>query len=293
MTKTRREVLEMTAWAAALPLLSVTSPALLAAGPAPVDISRLQASAGDFFVKLGYRQLAAMHLITGADFNDGLRYDDTPELWDSGKTFRIQDCGRIEDLPKKGEPGVLPYFHIFALSIEKPAFRGELLTQVLDYLVTRAKLDPARLALVSTDNFKPYLIHLKPFGVSAGQFVQRERTAAMAAGDGSGYFHPAGHPQAPAMHTVSIHYSLEEVSGELQYPLPGFIELAEVGIDADNAELLERESGGFGMERLLMAQGKAIDSFPVGQQKALEALKAEAVRRGVELPEAYKKISKA
>jgi len=216
-----------------------------------------------------------------------------PQSFPPGQIMRIQNCVRMEDLSKDGQAGVLPYFHIFSLCIEKPAFRGQLLTQLLDYLITGAKLDPTRLAFVSTDSFKPYLSHLTPFAIKSEQFLQRDRKEAMAKGDGSGYFNPQGHPNVNGMHTVSIHYARNAGDKEqvLKYPLPGYWEIAEVVIEPDSDESLPREMVSLGVERLLLTQGKAIDSFAASRQKALVAIKAEAERRGVALPKGYHEIS--
>jgi len=293
MKTTRREVLQLFSWAMALPTVFGLDSILMAGVPAAADISPQELAALDFFNKLGYTRRPAMNLITGDDFNDGLRYDETPQEYPPGRIVLIQDCVRMEDLPRKEEPQVLPYFHIFSLSIEKPVFRGELLTQLLEYLVIRAKLAPTRMALVSTESFKPYLPHLEPFGIKTEQFVQRDRNEAMTTGDGSGYFNPPGHPYVTGQHSVSIHYAVDAGGKErtLKYPLPGYLEIAEVVIDSELKEPLSREMGGLGLERLAMAKGEAIDSFPVSKQKALTAIKAEAERRGVALPKAHRKIS--
>lgn len=297
MRQNRRELLKSASWLMTLPLFSVAKARPSSAAPESADESQLQEAAVDFFVERGYRRLPAMHLITGETFNDGLRFDDTPNRTPPGKTVRLQDCGRTGDLAKRGEPGVLPYFHIVALCIENPDARGELFTQVLDYLVESAELDPKRLALVSTERFIPYLEQLEPYGIRREQFVQRDLQEARAAGDGSGYFHPKGHPTAAGEYTVSIHYALEDdpkrSERTLEYPLNGYLELAEVVIDGDASASIRRESGGFGLERVLMAQGKPIDGFPQSQQKALSAIKAESERRGLALPMAYQKIRNA
>jgi len=297
MKQNRRELLKFASWLMAMPLFSVANARPLSAAPKSEDEAQLQEAAIDFFVKLGYRRLPAMHLITGEGFNDGLRFDDTPDQYPPGKTVRLQDCARMEDLARRGEPGVLPYFHIVALSSEKPTFRGELLTQVLDYLLQSAELDPKRFVFVSTDRFTPYLVQLQPYDISREQFVQRDLDAAIAAGDGSGYFRPKGHPAATGEYTVSIHYALDagaKAPGKaLAYPLNGYLELAEVGIDSERGKSVPAESGGFGLERVLMAQGKPIDSFAQSHQKALAAIRAESERRGIALPKGYQKIRDA
>jgi hypothetical protein len=293
MKKTRREVLQLLSWTMAMPVFFSLNNRLAAAASTSGDLTSQELAVLDFFTKSGFTRLPAMDLITGHSFNDGLRFDETPQSYPFGRSLWIQNCVRIEDLSRKGEPGVLPYFHILGLSIEKPAFRGELLTQMLDYLVNQAELDPKKLVLVSTDHFKPYLHHLETFRIETGQFVERDRTEAMARGDGSGFFNPSGHPYVTGQHTVSIHYALNIVDEKilLQYPLPRHLEIAEIVFDPDLKISLPREMAGIGLERLLLAQGKAIDGFDESRQKAVTAIKAESKRRSVALPKAYRKIS--
>ena len=292
MKKTRRDILRLFSWIFALPVLSGLSTRGLAAA---VNITRQEVAASVFFKTLGFHQLPAVDLITDSEFNDGLRFDESLADAPTGKTFRIQNCGRIEDLAEKGTLGVLPYFHIFAVNIEKPAFRGELLTQIMSYLISQAKLDPGRLLLVSTNRFQPYLQQLQPFGINASQFIERDYAEAIAAGDGSGFFNPPGHPHVNGAHSVSIHYASDAstMGKPQQYPLPGFLELGEIGIDAEPGEIIQSESAGLGVERILMAQGIAVDDFPTSQQKALAAIKSESELRGVPLPKAYQKIADA
>ncbi|MCB1793881.1 MAG: hypothetical protein KDJ70_05505 [Candidatus Competibacteraceae bacterium] len=293
MKRTRREVLQLLSGAMAMPLIFISNSRLLAAASISRDLDPQELTVLDYFTKSGFTRLPAMDLITGHDFNDGLRYDDTPQSYPPGRSVRIQDCMRMEDLPRKGEPGILPYFHILSLSIEKPAFRGELLTTMLDYLVTEGGLDPKKLVLVSTDRFRPFLPLLETRGIEAGRFVERNRAEAMAKGDGSGYFNPLGHPYVTGQYTVSLHYALN-AGGEKklsEYPLPSHLEIAEVAFDPDLEKSPPREMGGIGLERLLLAQGKAIDDFDTSRKKGVAAVEAEAKRRMVALPKAYRRIS--
>jgi hypothetical protein len=297
MNLNRRELLKFASWLAAMPLFPVANARQLPAESEFKAEVQLEAAAIDFFVKQGYHPVPALPLITGEQFNGGLRYDDTPSHYPSGKMVRLQGSLRLEDLERRGEWGTLPFFHILSLSIEKPASRGELLVQVLAYLVQSADLDPKRLLLVSTKRFEPYLALLQPFGISREQFVKRDLSEAIAAGDGSGYFRPEGHPTATGIHTVSIHYTPDsDVSGlgkSCHYPYNGSLELAEISIVEAGVVPIPREVGGFGLERLLMAQGKPIDSFLQSRQKALTAILAESERRGDPLPAGYQTIKSA
>lgn len=240
------------------------------------------------FAGLGYRELPGLDLITGHAFNGGLRYDDTIAETAAGKTMRLQFCGRVEDIARKGTPGVLAGFNIIAFRSETPNFDGELLVLALDYLVRRAGLPPARLVLVSTEWVAAYRTHHERFGIAVEQVVQRASSEAMAMGDGSGFFAPKGHPLAPQTPTVSIHYLTDAAAGAgRSHPVTGAIELGEITLRAGPRRDRVVEEGAFGLERLMMAQGKPVPSFDESRQALLAALAAEAKRRGVPLPDAH------
>jgi hypothetical protein len=294
MKITRRKALQMLSWTIALP--AVVGLQGRRAAAATLDERAVdEAAALDFFTKAGFALVPAMDLITNQAFNEGLRFDDTPNAYPPGRTLRIQGCIRMDDLSKRTQPGFLPYFHILSLSAERPAYRGELLMLTLDYLVTQAKLAHEQLALVSTEHFKPYLPLLSRIGIEPGQVVQRDLGEAKAKGDGSGYFMPKGHPDATGQHTVSIHYTPEPTHGNagLEYPLPRYLELGEVVIEPDLAKVQAHEVAGLGLERLLLAQGHAMESFDESLKEAEKALEAEALRRGVSLPAGYDKLRAA
>jgi hypothetical protein len=243
---------------------------------------------------LGHREQPGLDLITGQPFNGGLRYDETVAKAAPGKTMCRQFCGRVEDIAKKGTPGVLAGFTIVGFRNDAPTFDGELLVMTLDYLVRRAGLPPSQLVLVSTEWIAAYRSHHERFGISVEQVVQRDSADAMAAGDGSGFFAPKGHPLAPKIPTVSIHYVIDGgASTGRRYPVAGAIELGEVSLRAGPRRDVVAEVGGLGLERLLMAHGKPAPSFAQSQRRLMAAMAMEAKRCGVPLPEAYQAFKMA
>ena len=201
----------------------------------------------------------------------------------------------MEDINLHDRPDVLPYFHILAINLKGPFPSATALGTALDYLVNHIELDPARLAFVSTDFFTPYLPHLKPFGIEASQFVIRDRKAALAAGDGSGFFSPKGHPHVNPYHSVSIHYAQapDAMKQKLSPSLPGFIELGEIMIHEEAPEIEDVQIAAFGLERISMAMGSPVESFAQSRDLALTALEEEAKRHNIPLPPAYEKLKSA
>lgn len=244
-----------------------------------------------YFDGKGYELLPSHDLITDYTFNDGVRYDETPNNDDGVRTIRMQGCARVEDIPRRGEPGVLPYFHILAYRNAEPDFPGQMFTQIMDFLINGSGLNPHRLVLVSTDRFEPLRPYLKDFDVGPHQVVLRSWEEAKQSGDGSGYFAPPEHPHAPGMATVSIHYPMTgtPLSSEPHYPLAGYLELGEVTIptEGDGPGV---EEGGLGVERVAMARGDIVDTYEEALVVLVMAMEAEAKAREIQLPEAYHKF---
>ena len=240
------------------------------------------------FASLGYFERPPLDLITLDDFNDGLRYDRAIGSSRGGNVMWPQLCGRVEDIANKGQEGVLAGFHHFALRNSNPAFDGELLLQAVGFLVRQAGLPPSRLVFVSTEWFEPYKSIFGSHGIAMDQLIVRPLAEAEAAGDGSGFFKPDGHPMKPRLATVSIHFVTDDgPAGGRSYPLSGAIEIAELTLRAGPRRDAVVQDGSFGLERLLMAQGKAVGDFEESRRRLLRAIEQEAARRGVPLPEAH------
>lgn len=271
----------------------------------PAHLTGLTASAAeqaktyyDYLSGLGYKAIKEADLITGDSFNGGIRYDEGHDYHadaPNGEPNRwhvFQDCARVEDIAKRNDLGVLAYFHIIGCTNNEPAHRGEVLEQVVRYLVGPANLKPERFVLVATERGDGYLKQLEPFGFKRDQVVFREFDEARNAGDGSGYFKPDGHPMGQELHTLSFHYAPEgsDIPAERVYPLPGYLEIGEFLFDPQHDASKESEAFGLGVERLFMAQGQS-GSFERTRELLLHKLETEAKRREIPLPQAYHDFS--
>ncbi len=276
-----------------------------AAAAFPAHLTGLTASAAeeaktyyDYFSGLGYKAIKEADLITGDSFNGGIRYDEGHDFHadapngEPNRWYVFQDCARVEDIAKRNQLGVLAYFHIIGCTNNTPTFRGEVLEQVVRYLVGPANLKPERFVVVGTERGEPFLSQLEPFGIKREQVVFRQLEEARSAGDGSGYFKPDGNPMGQEFHTLSFHYAPEgsDIPSERVYPLPGYLEIGEFAFEPRHDVRKESEAFGLGVERLFMARGKS-GSFERTRKLLLHKLKTEAKRREIPLPQAYHDFS--
>jgi hypothetical protein len=248
----------------------------------------------NYFESLGYRRRSPASLITGDRFNGGLRYDEeSTEAPPAGKTCVVQDCGRIGDISQRDRPGVLAYFQILSCRNDRPASHGEMMTTVLDALLGPGGLDRDRLVLVSTEAIDPYRPYLDRYGIGPERIVVRALAEAQATGDGDGFFAPRGHPYTSGYPTAGIHYALPSTAPatRLRYPLDGYLELGEVGLEPAWGATISPQSMGLGMERIAMAQGRPVPGFEASRLMLLARLEDEALRRKVDLPEAHAAFS--
>ncbi|MEM7393750.1 MAG: hypothetical protein AAF492_15520 [Verrucomicrobiota bacterium] len=251
------------------------------------------------FADRGYKMVDPVDMIRPHGFNGGLLYTGLNEyhMDDPGKEpdkwFVIQGCGRLEDLDRKHEPGVLAHFHILSFRNNAPAYPGETFDLALGFLVRQAGFKPERLAFVSTDKFKPYLKLLQPYGISESQVVYRSIDEARKAGDGSGFFSPKGHPAAPGNHCVSFHYVPEgtPLPDKLGYPPEGYFEIGEFLFESEKVPTSKLEVASFGVERLAMARGKPAGDFESSRDSLVAKLEEEARRRGIDLPHAHRRYA--
>ncbi|MET1411881.1 hypothetical protein ABVF61_06420 [Roseibium sp. HPY-6] len=231
----------------------------------------------------GAKVLDPLPLITGVGFNGGLRYDDTRPSYPDAASICVQPACRIEDGGKSTEPGVLALFHIMVLNLPAGAGPGDALGQLFGYLVDNMEIDPDKLVFVSTEVFERYFNAEPVF--QKGRFVKRDLAEAQAAGDGSGFFAPAGHPDTKGFATVSIHYpSGEGTPGELSYPLPGYLEIGEISLAEPSSGGGGGVGGGLGLERLAMATGAAAPTFSESRVSLFEMVGQEASKSGAEFP---------
>ncbi|MEM7124325.1 MAG: twin-arginine translocation signal domain-containing protein [Pseudomonadota bacterium] len=283
MAQSRRDLLKASA--------AVAAPYLLSKSARAADVFAA-AEPVAYFEGKGYELLPPHGLITVESFNGGIRYDELPAPAVGGKTIRLQGCARLEDIPRRGEPGVLPMFHILGYHNPDPAYPGEVFHQVLDFLVNGSGLNPHRLVLVSTDRFEPMRVYLDDFDIGPHQIVIRPWDEVYAVGDGSGYFRPPDHPHAPGMPTVSFHYPLPGTALESEhfYPLPGYLELGEVSISQASSGGSHLVEGGIGVERVAMARGDVVDTYEEALIVLANEMEAEAQERGVPLPSGFQQF---
>lgn len=251
-----------------------TTPASTAPGPAgePVDFER-------FLAGRGYTAVPAAPLITGSDFNGGLRYDDDAAA-DAPKSYVKQQAARVEDVAKRSNPGTLPLFTIVALDTSTPELADGTTTAVLEYLTGTAGLDRARLRATTTDRSSGFFPLLERFGIGRSQIRLRPWDEAVRDGSGSGYFAPPGHPGGPAAPSFSIEYVMPDGSE---------LEIAEISHGTGSG----RTSGGIGVERVAMARAGAATDWDGALAAFNDAVRAEARRTGVALPPGVATISGA
>ena len=281
MKLTRRNLMQFSAASAAA--LAVGRGSALAALN-PTD--EIRDNAVRFFGELGFAEKPPLDMITGTAFNGGLRYDETSPNAPAVPLITVQSAARVEDIAARGQPGVLANFTIFGIGLPGPARPDAILSPVMGFLVHERKLDPERMLFVSTERFRPLVDQVE--GVVAERVIERSIEEAMAAGDGSGFFAPAGHPEAPQLDTVGIYYPMPDanVSADRSYPPAGYLEIAEIGLaplgdDPDGAQI-----GGFGLERVAMAEGETVSDFEEPPQpSAYHRRRGAAKRQG--LPPAH------
>lgn len=245
----------------------------------------------DHFSAQGFEALEPLSLLTDFGFNGGLRFDDTRPDYPDGPSTCVQPACRIDDIGKAGEPGVLALFNIMVVNMPDPSRTRDVAERLIEFAVEKGELDPEQLVFVSTDLFEPYLNDSAL--MQKGRFVRRDLNEAMSVGDGSGYFAPAGHPQTPGFPTVGLYYPSEGgTSGELSYPLSGYLEIGEIALADQQAARPGPVGGGFGLERLAMAAGKPAPDFTESRVAFLELARQEAEQSGKALPPGYEAYAK-
>ena len=214
--------------------------------------------------------MCSSSLITGHDFNGGLRYDDDTSIH-AGKTYVKQRVARVEDVAKKSTPGTLPCFTIVGLETSTPALANTAADLVLAYLTGVVGLDPARMRVTTTQNSAAFFPLLAKYGIASAQVRLRSWDEAVKDGAGSGYFAPTGHPAKPSVPSFS-----------LEYVMPDGLELEIAEICHGDAN--GRSTGGIGVERVEMARTGRIPTWDSCRETLVVALKDEQKRTGAALP---------
>ena len=258
------------------------------------DFDKLLDRTRTFFGQQGYKDIPPKSLLTNDSFNDGVCFDDTRETYPQGKWYSVQPASRVEDYKRGSETGVLAYFHLLSLyNSENTTFDG-LLRQMLAYLTRDCRLDPTRIVLTSTRLFRPYIEALTEYGMKKTQFIERDLDEAKELGDGSGHFNPKGVPHLNGGYpTAAFDYMLApdtSIKG-MTYPLKGSLELGEIKLAEDPKKTINPQSGGFGLERILLAMGKPGISYAESRRSAMAAMRDQSEVTGKALPNAYEKLS--
>ncbi|MEL7525995.1 MAG: hypothetical protein AAFN16_09515 [Pseudomonadota bacterium] len=241
----------------------------------------------DHFAGKGAAVLDPLPLVTGNGFNGGLRYDDTRAIYPEGTSVCVQPSCRIEDAVKAGEPGVLALFHIAVLNLPASAGAREAITHLMRFAVETEKLNPEKFVFVSTEVFEPHFTS-DPL-LQKGRFVKRDLEEARAAGDGSGFFSPDGHPDTNGFNSVSIHFPIGGGSeGTLAYPLAGFLEIGEISLAEAGSGTGGTVGGGFGLERLALASGRQAPDYAQSRASLFDLAQQETASSGNALPEGLK-----
>lgn len=102
----------------------------------------------------GIFHLAPMQPIIGNNtFNGGLLYDAHLEGLNASTGWLVrQPCARVDDIPKKNIPGVLPFFHQLALKFSVSVSPDDATSCLFkSFLIGALNLDEARLQVTTTD----------------------------------------------------------------------------------------------------------------------------------------------
>lgn len=246
---------------------------------------RVTAEARLYHDDRGYTEIRARPLITGHDFNAGLRHDEFDALAaaEPGSCV-IQNIARVEDIWNRNRHDVLAYFHVFFCNWRSGEQAVDALAEKLDFLITHLGMPARRLAVVGADALGPYRQLIEESGIAPERIHQREETMALAMGDGSGWFRPEGHPEGLAVPTVAFYawLGVDEAPPVTEYPLHSdWIEIGETGLDPTKVI-----SQGFGLERLVYALTGLYPSWHDRRASLLAELDRE-MSGGAAEPEGY------
>ena len=293
INKSRRDLfLGSAAVVASGALLGVPNVALAGstASAAENAVLRLRQKLDHYMQELGYSEIQPKPLIVsdtsagavckGASAsaymqtNGGLRYDDEL-IGTSHASYVYQSAARIEDIPKKGLPNVLPYFTIAAIESDDLPDTGAMIDLIFSFLINNVNLAARNLSVTSTELIFPYKKNIMAFGIPERNITIRNLDAAKAAGQGSGWFlNPVTGFSTPSL-------SVEYQRGRQKQ------EIAEIMILETSRSDLKGQGGGIGMERLAWAQTGRMFTWEQRLPQLLEKIEAEAASRGVPLPIGY------
>jgi len=227
-----------------------------------------------YLQKLGYTTLNPVPLVTGHPFNGGLQYDEDETTF-KPMSFVEQTCARPSDFDTRHKSGTLPLFVILILqSGDRTTASTAALEAKMGYLTQVAQLDPKRFRLTTTDRASHIFPSFEAYGISRSQIRVRPWSEAFAAGDGSGYLNPKGHPRNPVHESISLEYVLttgtELELGEFVY-----------------ATGQPPHGSGIGVERVTMARNDRAMMWADGLASFKLAVEEDAKRNNLPLPPGY------
>lgn len=241
-----------------------------------ITAAETQAEFEGYLQQRGLTESPTQPLISGIEFNGGLRYDDDPSTLTNANYVK-QIAARPEDVEKKDNPGTLPIFTLMGVPTTTPEQAVVATDLIMTYLTGPVGLDMDRLRVTTTDRSAQFFPQLDKYGISTEQITLRPWDEAVADGSGSGFFAPAGHPGSPAVPSFSIEYML---SSGLR------LELTEITYGDGTVPTL----GGIGVERVSMARNDLVttwaDSLPAFKSAVEESVAATGAAR----PAGYYKI---
>ena len=244
--------------------------------PKLITAAETQAEFEGYLQQKGLTEAPTQPLISGIEFNGGLRYDDDPSTL-TNANYMKQIAARPEDVEKKDNPGTLPIFTIMGVATTTPEQAVVATDLIMTYLTGPIGLDMDRLRVTTTDRSAQFFPQLDRYGISTEQITLRPWDEAVADGSGSGFFAPAGHPGSPAVPSFSIEYMLS--SGVR-------LELAEITYGDGTVPT----AGGIGVERVSMARNDLVTSWGDSLPAFKTAVEESVAATGGARPAGYYKI---
>lgn len=112
--------------------------------------------------ELGFEKIDSLSLITGHEYNAGLRYDDSEPSKARGRIYKIQKSARVEDIEFRNKIGYLPYFTIASC---RSSTMNDIssFSSIMLLLREKLKLDPRKMSFTSTSLINDIIPELKMF----------------------------------------------------------------------------------------------------------------------------------
>ena len=241
--------------------------------PKMITAAETQTEFEGYLQQQGLTESPTQPLISGIEFNGGLRYDDDPSTLTNANYLK-QIAARPEDVEKKDNPGTLPIFTLMGVPTTTPEQAVVATDLIMTYLTGTVGLDMDRLRVTTTDRSSQFFPQLDRYGISNSQITLRPWDEAVADGSGSGFFAPAGHPGNPAVPSFSIEYMLS--SGAR-------LELAEITYGDGTVPT----AGGIGVERVSMARNDVVTSWAESLPAFKSAVEESVAATGAARPAGY------